>query len=311
MPLPVPRRKAQCVRRYYDLPSLTALASFEAAARHLSVKAAAEELNVTPGAVSRQIKALEAELGLALFTRLHRGLALTREGEELAGVLARGFGQVALLLRDFRGRSQGRNVTLGSSNAFASLWLMPRLGAFWRAHPEITVNHMISDRAADLRVPEVELRIRYGGGAWAGEEAERLFGDRILPVAGPEFARKHAEMTLEGLAELPLLHMRSENVEWTSWAEWFRRLHLRPPPLSGQVFTNYSVMLQAAEEGQGVALGWERLVAPMIQAGRLCPVSQAHIDAPDHHYLTWDDSRPLSEEAEVLKDWLLARARES
>ena len=175
MPLPVPRRKAQHVRRYYDLPSLTALASFEAAARHLSVKAAAEELNVTPGAVSRQIKALEAELGLALFTRLHRGLALTREGEELAGVLARGFGQVALLLRDFRGRSQGRNVTLGSSNAFASLWLMPRLGAFWRAHPEITVNHMISDRAADLRVPEVELRIRYGGGASAGEEAERLF----------------------------------------------------------------------------------------------------------------------------------------
>ena len=297
------------MRRYYDLPSLTALASFEAAARHLSVKDAAQELNVTPGAVSRQIKQLEAELGLPLFTRLHRGLALTREGEELADVLARGFSQVALLLRDFRSRSQGQNVTLGSSNAFAALWLMPRLGAFWRAHPEITLNHMISDRSADLRLPEVELRVRYGDGAWPGEAAERLFGDRILPVAGPEFAAAHAGVTLEDLPGLPLLHMRSENVEWTSWAEWFQRLHLRHPPLSGRVFTNYSIMLQAAEDGQGLALGWERLIAHQLEDGRLLPVSDAALEAPDAFYVTWEDNRTLSEDARALRDWLVETAR--
>ncbi len=296
------------MRRYYDLPSLTALASFEAAARHLSVKEAAAELNVTPGAVSRQIKALEAELGLALFTRIHRGLELTREGEELAAVLARGFAQVSTLLRDFRSRSQGRSVTLGSSNAFAALWLMPRMGRFWRAHPEISVNHMISDRSGDLRLPEVELRVRYGKGDWPGEEAELLFRDRIFPVAGKDFARSHRDTPPERLHELPLLHMRSENVEWTNWSEWFRRLHLPHKSLGGRVFTNYSVLLQAAEDGQGLALGWERQVLPLLKEGRLVRIGEVALEAPDAFYVTWDDNRTLSADAEELKAWLLAEA---
>ena len=193
-------------RGFYDLPSLTSLAVFEATARHMSMKSAAEELNVTPGAVSRQIKALEQDIGAPLFVRVHRGIELTGAGEELAGVLAQAFGRTADVFRRVRSREDQVSVTIGATTAFASLWLMPRIGEFWRRRPEITINHMISDSPPEMRRPEVDLRIRYGNGDWPGEVGERLFGDRIYPVCGPAFAAEHP-VDVDGLSALPLLHV--------------------------------------------------------------------------------------------------------
>ena len=296
------------VRRYYNLPSLTMLAAFESCARHMSVKLASAELNVTPGAVSRQIRGLEDEAGTPLFQRDKDGMHLTPEGEELYAVLARGFSQASEAFDRIRaGRAQS-SVTLACSTAFGSLWLMPRIGSFWRSHPEIAVNHMISDVANDYRRAEIDLRVRYGAGAWPDEITTRLFGDRIFPVCGPGYHRKQRKTPDAKIGELDLLHVAGVDPEWTNWEEFLRRAEVSHGPIGGRRFNNFSVMMQAAMDDQGVALGWERLVSPMIDDGRLKKITKLSIDAPGAYYLTWNQNRELSLAAETLKSWLIESA---
>lgn len=296
------------VRRYYNLPSLTMLSAFEATARHMSVRLAANELNVTPGAVSRQIRSLEEEAGTALFSREREGMQLTPEGEELYAVLARGFSQASEAFHRIRiGRSH-TNVTLACSTAFGSLWLMPRIGAFWRANPEISVNHLISDDANDYRRAEVDLRIRYGSGAWPDEVAHELFADRIFPICGPGYYDRHKSVPAGEVASLDLLHVEGVDPQWTNWEEFLRRAQVPHGPLLGRRFNNFSVLLQAARDDQGVALGWERLIKPMLDSGALKPLTDLSISAPGAYFLTWNENRALSPAAESLKQWLIETA---
>ncbi len=298
------------VRRFYDLPSLTSLAVFEASARHLSFTRAGQELNVTPGAVSRQIKGLEAEIGCALFARAPGGVTLTPEGEALYAVLSRTFSETAETFHRIRGGGRERSVTVGATTAFASLWLMPRLGGFWRTHPEVLINHIISDSPRDLRLAQVDLRIRYGDGAWPDEDSHHLFGDRIYPVCGAGFAARHGRIgDVAALAALPLIQLDANDPDWTRWEEWLQRLGHRPGPLRTIRFTSYVIALQAAEDDQGLALGWDSLVRPLIEAGRLVRPSSLEIPAPAAFYLTSNANRALGGEAAALRDWLLAQAR--
>lgn len=296
------------VRRYYNLPSLTALAAFEASARHMSFKAAATELNVTPGAVSRQIKTLEDEAGVHLFERQLGGVRLTAEGEELYSVLARGFSAASETFHRIRTGSRQTSVTLASTNAFASMWLMRHMGGFWRKHSETVVNHLISDNAAHYRRAEVDLRIRYGSGAWSDETAALLFRERIFPVTGPGYAREHADVPAEKLATLQLLHVEGVDPGWTDWEEFLRRAGIKHGPLLGRRFNNFTVLLQAIQDDQGVALGWERLIGPLLEQHKLVRFSNLAIDAPGAYYLTWNENRPLSPAAETLRTWLLDTA---
>ena len=296
------------VRRYYNLPSLTALASFEASARHMSFKAAAAELNVTPGAVSRQIKALEDELGMPVFERELGGVRLTAEGEELYAVLARGFSEASETLHRIRTGTRQTSVTLACTNAFASMWLMRHIGAFWRAHPDIVVNHLISDNAAHYRRADIDLRIRYGSGAWADETSERLFTERIFPVSSPAYSREHDGVPAAEIATLQLLHVEGADPEWTDWAEFLRRAGVKHGPILGRRFTNFTVLLQALQDDQGVALGWERLIAPLLADGRLVRFGDLAIDAPGSYYLTWNENRAVSPAAQTLCAWLLETA---
>ena len=304
------------VRRFYNLPSLTTLAVFEASARHLSFTRAGRELNVTPGAVSRQIKSLEAEIGCPLFQRVHRGVVLTSEGEELHGVLSRAFSQTAAAFHHIKRQGGARSVTVGASTAFASLWLLPRLAAFWRASPEVVLNHVISDNPQDLRLAQVDLRIRYGQGAWPEEDAALLFPDRIYPVCAPEFAKRHEDAaTAADLARLPLLQIDRVDPDGSSWDDWVTllgqpRVKGADAPRSPR-FNNYVISLQVAEEAQGVALGWDSLVRPLIEAGRLARITDLEIPAPGAFYITGSRGRELGSDAQVLRDWLIAEvARE-
>lgn len=294
--------------RYYNLPSLTALAAFEASARHMSFKSAAAELNVTPGAVSRQIKLLEIEAGTALFERIHRGVVLTGAGEELYAVLSRSFSQSADAFERIKSQGRQPTVTVGATTAFASMWLMPRLGGFWRTHQDITVNHQISDAQEDLRHPNIDLRIRYGTGQWVGETAQRLFGDVIYPVCGPGFAADHAATTLDELPGLPLLQLHGVAVDWLDWDQWLGRVGLPRSGLRTRKFNNYIIALQAARDDQGVALGWHSLVKPLIERGELVRLTKTDIEAPGSFYVTWDAQRPLSPAADTLRQWLTAQA---
>jgi len=296
-------------KRPNELPALSTLVVFEAVARHMSVKHAAGELDVTPGAVSRQIRALEAELGTELFSRVHRGVVLTAAGAECYGVLSRSLADIGNVFRNVRAARGPCNVTVATTIAFAAMWLMPRLGQFWRDHPQIAINHFICESPADLRRADIDLRIRYGGGAWPGETAVRLFGDRIFPVCSPVFAEKSALHATTDLLRARLLKLEGVDPDWTTWEQFLCNLGLPlNGPLSGRSFNNYIVAIQAALDSQGVALGWESLVSQHLEQRALQRVTDAELAAPGAFYVTWASSRALKAEAAVLRDWLIARA---
>ncbi|WP_374650794.1 LysR substrate-binding domain-containing protein [Dongia sp.] len=292
------------VRRYYELPSLTALAVFEASARHSSFKAAAAELNVTPGAVSKQIKVIEEELGIPLFVRMGAGVSLTSAGEDLYGVLSNSFSRVAEVVRSIKRSDRSRNVTIACSDAFATMWLIPRMGDFWVRFPEMTVDHLISDNPREYRRAEVELRVRYGLGAWADETAELLFEETIYPVCGPGFANKYRSAAAESLPDLPLLHVDWVDPDWSDWDEVLRRANIPHGPIKGRRFGKFSVALQCAQADQGVAVGWHRLVRQLLRDGKLVRLTDLEMPAPGGYYLTWNSKRSLSPAAVILRDWL-------
>jgi DNA-binding transcriptional LysR family regulator len=293
------------VRRHYSLPSLNALAAFEASARHLSLTCAADELNVTPGAVSKQVKLLEEEIGRQLFIRLHRSLELTPEGDTVYRALRDAFERMSSTLRQVGGIGSLRSVSIGSTMAFAQLWLMPRLGGFWSTHQDIVVDHIISDRTQELQRHDVDLRVRYGEGTWADEESARLFGDRIVAVAAPRFIAGHKVKSVKDLSELPLLSVEGVDWTWTTWADFLRETGAPHRRLNIRRFNSYVIALQAAEAGQGVALGWMSLVKPLIASGALVQVTAAGIAAPQSFYLTWSARKLLTREAGILRDWML------
>jgi DNA-binding transcriptional LysR family regulator len=293
------------LHRPYSLPSLHSLVAFEAAARHLSLTRAAAELNVTTGAISKQMKRLESDVGHPLFQRLHRALALTAEGELLAATLREAFEKVSGTVRQLKESGEQGSVSIGTTTAMAQLWLMPRLGAFWSAHQDIIIDHVISDRAQELFRPDVDLRIRYGGGEWPGEKAAKIFDERIMAVASRDYVRKNHIRTVKDIAEHPLLSLDGPDPTWTTWAEFLREVGAPGRKLKLRRFTSYVVALQAAQNGQGITLGWARLIRPLLRSGQLVQVSEADMVAPQSYYVTWSASRPLTRQAEILRDWIL------
>lgn len=296
------------VRRHYNLPSLNALAAFEAAARHLSLTRAASELNVTPGAVSKQVKSLEDEIGRPLFVRLHRALQLTADGETVFKALRDSFERLAQCLQAISTPGKARPVSVGTTMAMAQLWLMPRLGDFWKAHNGIVIDHMISDRVHDLQRTDIDLRIRYGDGAWPDEESVKLFDDEIVPVASPGFAAANRLTKPQELAALPLLSVEGVDWTWTNWPDFFAEAGIVHRKLLVRRFNSYVIALQAALDGQGVTLGWMRLVGPLLTRRKLVRLTAARMQAPHCYYITWSARRPLAPEAATLRDWLLRSA---
>ena len=210
-------------RRFYNLPLLTGLAAFEAAARHQSFKHAAEEMNVTPGAISHQIRALESELTTTLFQRVHRGVELTEDGERLFQTLRNAFLDIATQTDALRSPPDQRGVTVGSTTAMSALWLTPEISRFWRTNPEMRVNQIVSDRL-DFGTVRPELVISYGSYNHAGYTGVPLFRDQLLPVCAPDLAKDWKPTSLDELARLPLIHMNAPDRRWTSWALWFEEL---------------------------------------------------------------------------------------
>ena len=293
------------VRRYYDLPSLTALAIFEACARHRSFRLAAGELNVTPSAVSRQIRALECEFNAPLFSRQPNGVELTPEGQDLYAVLSSGFARASEVVHRIKTRDRVHSVTIACTNAVATMWLMPRMCEFWREYPDLQIDHLISDNMRDYRRADIDLRIRYGGGVWPDETARLLLQEWIYPVASPEFARAHAQARAADIQSLPLLHVDWLEPDWTGWDELLKRAAISHGRLGGRRFSSLAVTLQAAQDDQGVALGWHQLVHPLVNDKRLVRFTDLVQPAPGGYYLTWNDNRELSNAATTLKDWLL------
>ncbi|MFT3691316.1 LysR family transcriptional regulator [Paenirhodobacter sp.] len=268
------------VRRYYGLPSLSALAVFEAAARHSSFKLAAQELNVTPDAVSRQIKSVEQELGARLFVRNGKGVVLTSAGEDLFRALASGFSRAAGVVRSIKDGEITNNVAISCSDVFATIWLIPRMSDFWSRHPGILEDHVVWENVRNYRRSDVELRIRYGSGSWSGETVELLFDVWVYPVCSPEFARDHKGATIGDLADLPLLSVKWVESDWLGWEEILFRGGIKAEALRGRRFGKFSIALQAAVANQGLVIGWHRIVWPLVERRDLVRFSDLIMPAP-------------------------------
>lgn len=295
-------------RRYFDLPSLTGLQAFEAAARLSSLKLATTELNVTSGAISRQIKALETELGVPLFIRTGRGMRLTPEGAELYNTVAAGFSRIADVAREIKRGDQSRNVTIATTDTTGSMWLVPRMPEFWRRHPDVTIDHQLAENIRNFRPEEVQIRIRHGVGDWTNSVKELLFDEWIYPVCSPDFAARHAGATVADLPKLPLLDIDWVAPDWITWEQALLQGGVSNRSFRARRLGKFSLAMQAAAADQGVALAWHRMVGPMLERGELVRLTDFVFRAPGTYYLTWDRAQQLSVAAELLRGWIHEQA---
>jgi LysR family glycine cleavage system transcriptional activator len=292
------------VRRYYDLPSLNTLAAFETAARNLSFKMAASELNVTPGAVSHQIKALECELDVVLFQRKHRGVELTESGAMLLEVLGRSFNEISSVLSFLKRSQSDPSISIAATSAVSSLWLTPRISQFWRQHEDIPVNQIVSDSELGS-IEKVDISIVFGKTADTSKIQEELFKDNLVPVASPQIAMNCSNLSLAELAQQNLIHLDTDNTKWTSWHTWFTDLGYKGKIARGRRVNNYMIALQAAQDGAGIVLGWQRLISPLLEANKLVRLGTKKLKSADGFYLVSNSDELVSPATLTVKNWLL------
>jgi LysR family glycine cleavage system transcriptional activator len=293
------------------LPPLNALRAFEAAARNLSFLKAAEELHVTAGAVSQQIKTLEDHLSLKLFRRQARGVLLTDAGQRYGKRIGELLDQIAAATRDLGRQSGGTVLTVTTMPSFAARWLIPRLGAFGRLHPEIAVRTLADDKLATFKDDDVDVAIRFGAGRYPGLTADFLFREEVFPVCSPRLLEGSLPLTrLEDLAQHTLLHDEPHpglhELEWSAWLakRGIRHIDARQGPR----FTYTHMSLTAAAMGQGLALGTSVLCADDLESGRLIRPFPDRIVADFAYYLVFPPmalDRPL---VVAFRDWMLEAA---
>lgn len=293
--------------KHYGLPSLSALASFEAAARHVGFKAAAAELNVTPAAVSHQIKALEQELGQTLFYRHQRGVELTETGTLLFRAVQRGLGQMSEAVQYIRESAAHQGVTIRATTAVSSLWLTPLLAKFWRTHGHVVVTQQVTDAARPC--DDCDLIVRYADMARDVGHCQSLFKDHIIALASPNFLRQNQINSLPDLARVPLIQLHAEDQTWTTWPQWAASFDYSGTLGEGLNVNNYTIALQAAQDDMGLVLGWERLTRPLIERGALVQVLPHRLETPQDFYVKLRRGAPAN--AKVLRDWLVQRARKT
>lgn len=285
------------------LPSLDLLKGFVAVGRRLSITQAADDLCVTQSAMSKQIKSLEALLGLRLLQRGHRSISFTQEGERLFRIADASVQQLQDALEALAMRGK-RPVTITASIGVTSLWLLPRLGEFQRRHPGIDVRVAASNAVLDLAAEGIDLAIRYCANAQAPAGAVRLFDESIAPVASPALRVGKLD-TEEELARSVLLEYEDRR-SWLGWEEWLATRGLKRARARGVLrFNHYDQAIQAAVAGQGVALGRLELLGPMLEDGRLEVLLRGRGTSPSpcSYWLIQADPSPREDVRRVI-DWI-------
>lgn len=249
------------------LPPLQTLRAFEAAARRLSMTLASEELHLTHGAVSRQIKALEDNLGAQLFRRLTRKIELTEEGASFFGTVTRLLSELAREAEHIRRRNGTARMIVSSGVSFASKWLTPRLHRLMARYPEYDIHLEVTDAPVDFAAGRADVALRYGTGVYPAATAERIMNETVSPVCAPEYRSRVGGLSSPAdLARCQLIH---EIGMTTTWERWFAMMKLPSPKMRGPGFTHGSMSIDAAIRGEGVALGRSVLVAEDLGEGRL------------------------------------------
>ena len=291
------------------LPPLSALRAFEAAARHLSFTRAASELGVTQAAISHQVKLLEDHLGQPLFRRLTRRLLLTDAGQTLWPGVRDGFDRLAQAVQKVEAAREGGVLTLSLTVSFAARWLVPRLGGFLKAHPEIDVKLTTTDRLVDFAREDVDAAIRHGDGRWPGLQSCRVISPAYTALLNPKLLKGAKLDQPSDLQRLPLLVEDDDNVDWRAWfgaagCTW--RPHRRMVQ-----FDTTQMAVQAAIEGLGVALGPPEYFAEELESGRLIQPFEVYIQTDEAFFLVCPEPRADEPKIIAFRNWVLEEAAKS
>tara|TARA_B110000003_G_scaffold208266_1_gene207121 strand:- start:567 stop:1451 length:885 start_codon:yes stop_codon:yes gene_type:complete len=293
------------VKHHYGLPSLKMIGTFEAAGRLKSFKDAADELHVTPGAVSHQIRSLEQELDMKLFLRESRAVNLTPEGKDLFEVVSSSLNEIGQTVKKLRELNETQHISIGSTTAVLSMWLSQKIAQFWREYGHIQINQEVRDRP--FRRPlSLDMIVEYSTNP-PEETSNILFEDTLLPLCSPEFEGKNISK-LEQLSKSYLIHLDAKDTNWTSWANWFETLDYNGEISVRHRVNNYAIALQLAQDGMGVVLGWRHLVKPLIESGSLIPITKYEIAAPGKFYLVQSKGNQ-KKYSKIFSEWLLLQGK--
>jgi LysR family glycine cleavage system transcriptional activator len=297
-----------------NLPPLNALRAFETAARHMSISLAASELRVTPAAISHQIRILEDHVGLPLFTRNGRGLALTDAGTAGLRDLREGFAKLCAAMDAIDSLGEAGTLSVSVAPSFAAKWLLPRLGAFQAAHAEIDVHVAASMQLADFVKDGVDVAIRYGAGRYSGLVVSQLLTESVVPVCSPDFLRLHGPFHApDDLVEATLLHDDSPDNDPScpNWEMWLSAAGARHIDASrGPRFNQSSLVIEAAVLSRGVGLAKTALAARDLRHGRLVQPFPSEVKVDFAYYIVAPHAKLNLPKVSHFVDWLRGEAAE-
>ena len=293
MPIRAPRR---------FLPSLPLLAAFEAAARTGSITQAASELSLTQSAVSRQIRALEGQLGVELFVREKQKIRLTLGGQVYAREIRDALGKISNASLNLRANPAGGALTLAVPPTFGARWLMPRVPRFLARHPQVSLNILSRLTQFDFRQDVIDAAIYFGAPQWTGVEMELLRGETVIPVCAPELAARHDFRAPADIRRAPLLHLTTRP---DAWEHWMRRYGVDDRAVQGMLFDQFSTLFEAAAAGLGVALLPDFLFEEELREGRIVEALPLPYHGDDAYYLCWPGDRDAHRPLALFRDWLL------
>ena len=299
------------------LPPLNALRAFEAAARRLSFTKAADELNVTPGAISQHIRQLEDYAGTPLFKRTGRSVLLTDAAQAALPLVREAFDQIAEAGRIMQAPARKGRVMVSSAPSFAAKWLAPRLERFHTAHPGIEAWVSADSGLTDFTTADADFAIRYGGGDYDGLRAEKMLDETVLPVCSPSLLEgPEALRRPEDLVHHTLIHDGSAEVDpscpdWTTWLQ-ARGVADKVDGTRGPRFNQSALAIEAAATGRGVVLAKRAIAAADLASGRLvAPFADGSISVDYGYWLVWPKGRHLTEDVRAFIKWVKAEAHES
>ncbi len=299
------------MRNRNALPALDLLVGFESAARHLSFTKAGDELYLTQSAVSRQIKELEDQLGLPLFQRRHRALALTEAGHQFYAAAAQALVTMRAATDRLRAQTGRKALSVTTTHSFAALWLIPRLAGFTRDHPGVDVRITAETKVQDLERDGLDLALRHGPASLAGPNAVRLFGEKVFPVCSPKLLKKKPLERPSDLRHHVLLQYddpdgRHPWLHWKTWLEVERIADLKPT--STLSFSGYEQIIPAAVAGHGVALGRSPLVKDLMGSGELVAPFKSSADPARAYFAILSKTAAGRPEVAAFLAWLKSEA---
>jgi LysR family glycine cleavage system transcriptional activator len=293
----------------HRLPPLNALRAFEATARHLSVKNAADELCVTPGAVSQMLKTLERHLGITLFRRVNRGIFLTDAGQLYLPPIRNAFRHIAEATTRVAGSAGTCGLTVSVTSFFATAWLVPRLNSFQDAYPDMDLRVVTGNALADFTRDGVDVAIRHGLGRYQGLHSERLLAVEIVPVAAPDLVAKLGVPDgPEALTRWPLVH----DAERKGWHLWFEAQSVFANSFSrGPSFDDPGLLVKAVLAGQGAGLLPAAMVASDVAAGRLVRLADVALLGDFAYYLVYPEASHERANVAAFRSWILGAASDA